>query len=251
MESEPRWRYGVVSDKHEGEGYHQQHECPGSSRVWRSRCGTVCCWSVGVGESMTYCYVRLTPHSIDLTEKAATLVSSGGSSRCDIGGSQAKCTSCDQRACLRLVLLRHVSPAAVVEGPHLRPALPTQRSDARLHSHIHFRAGRLCGRRTRPHRTLWLHLLPPLHPPLRRSVDVQNRLRRSGSDTHHTQHRVRGCGGVSTDRQAHHEAAIACVCCAVRPYFSHWHHLATDGLMSGLMTYILFWTLLYDVVYIY
>ena len=43
-------------------------------------------------------------------------------------------------------------------------------------------------------------------------------------------------------------------CCCVRvcqPYFSHWHHLVSDGLMSGLMTYVLFWTLMYDIVYIY
>ena len=51
-------------------------------------------------------------------------------------------------------------------------------------------------------------------------------------------------------------AVVACslwwwllLCC--QPYFSHWHHLATDGLSSGLMTYILFWTLMYDVCYIY
>ena len=43
---------------------------------------------------------------------------------------------------------------------------------------------------------------------------------------------------------------FAALCCA-QPYFPHWHHLASDGLMSGLMTYILFWTLLHDIVYIY
>jgi len=36
------------------------------------------------------------------------------------------------------------------------------------------------------------------------------------------------------------------------PYFaSSWRALALDGLSSGLMSYVLFWTLLYDVVHIY
>ena len=37
-----------------------------------------------------------------------------------------------------------------------------------------------------------------------------------------------------------------------KPYFAgSWRAVAMDGLSSGLMSYVMFWTLLYDVVYIY
>ena len=92
--------------------------------------------------------------------------------------------SCLTRFCtvrLQFAVLRHVSAAVVVEGSHLRPALPTQRSDTRLHAHIHIRPRRLCSGRAGADRTAGLRVLPRIHTAVGRCVDVQNRLRRHGN----------------------------------------------------------------------